>query len=594
MTKIKNYCLFILLMLPGRYLFGQQTYTVVYKIADSARHKETDLLQTKFSTGAEATDFISKLPQALKGKGYITASIDSVQFDSLSAQVQLYLGAQYTWTKLHTQTIDADILEAIRWNTDALRNTSIPFTELQNRQQQVLTHLEETGYPFAKIYLDSIRLIDNEAEARLQIYRGPLYKIDSIRVYGDAKVSNLFLQRYLNIFNGSIYSKPKLKNVSKKLSELAFLEEEKPSDLTLSGAGSVLNLYLKTVRNSQVNALLGFLPNPTVGGSAKGFRVSGEANILLRNALSSGETIGVTAQFLQAQSPRLNLLYEQPYIFRSAFGLRFNFDMFKKDSTFLNVNFWLGANYGAGEAQSGALFIQRSQSLVSGIDAAQVLLSKQLPAEGDVSSTSLGVIYEYNNTDYRLNPQKGNELNITTSTGTKQLKKNNQVLELKDANSPTFKYESLYDTVKLKTYQLRVAVAAAHYFKSGRQGTLKTAVQGGLFSSGNIFRNEAFRIGGYRLLRGFDEESQYVSQYGVGTLEYRILLQRNSNFFAFVDGGWGKHVTRESHTYLGTGLGISSETKAGIFNLVWAVGKRDDTEFNLRQSKVHLGFINYF
>jgi hemolysin activation/secretion protein len=99
------------------------------------------------------------------------------------------------------------------------------------------------------------------------------------------------------------------------------------------------------------------------------------------------------------------------------------------------------------------------------------------------------------------------------------------------------------------------------------------------------------------MLRGFDEESEYLSQYVVGTLEYRYLIGLNSFFFGFVDGGWGRnnsHSSKYTHTYIGTGLGLALETKAGIFNLAWAVGKRDDTQFNLRQSKIHFGFVNYF
>ena len=63
------------------------------------------------------------------------------------------------------------------------------------------------------------------------------------------------------------------------------------------------------------------------------------------------------------------------------------------------------------------------------------------------------------------------------------------------------------------------------------------------------------------------------------------------------DGGWGRNNSQNinvSYTYFGTGLGLAFETKAGIFNLAWAVGKRNDTELNLRQSKIHFGFVNYF
>ena len=51
---------------------------------------------------------------------------------------------------------------------------------------------------------------------------------------------------------------------------------------------------------------------------------------------------------------------------------------------------------------------------------------------------------------------------------------------------------------------------------------------------------------------------------------------------------------KKSHTYIGSGLGLSLETKAGIINMALALGKRDDTDFNLRQPKLHIGFASYF
>jgi hemolysin activation/secretion protein len=148
----------------------------------------------------------------------------------------------------------------------------------------------------------------------------------------------------------------------------------------------------------------------------------------------------------------------------------------------------------------------------------------------------------------------------------------------------------------LNTYQFRTVAYAAHYFPTGKQGTVKTALHAGLLQSGNYFLNELYQIGGYKLLRGFTEESEYVSQYAVGTVEYRYLFGTNSNFFVFSDGGWAKNplANNSAHTYISGGLGMSFETKAGIFNLAWAVGKRDDVAFNLRQSKIHFGFVNYF
>jgi outer membrane translocation and assembly module TamA len=104
-------------------------------------------------------------------------------------------------------------------------------------------------------------------------------------------------------------------------------------------------------------------------------------------------------------------------------------------------------------------------------------------------------------------------------------------------------------------------------------------------------------IGGYKLLRGFDEESIYASDYAVGTLEYRYLIGMNSFLFSFVDLGWAKNnipTYSFSSSYIGVGLGLAFETKAGIFNISYAVGKQDNNSFSLREAKIHLGYVNFF
>ncbi len=571
-----------------------QVYPVRYvaSATDSAQ-LATLSLPSAFQSRFEANAYLAGLLPLLQGKGYLTASIDSMQVDSGHAFVELYLGEPYQWGTLRTAQKDGPLLEAIHFPT---LKGAMDFNAISNWQRRILDHLEETGYPFGKIYLDSIALSPDGVSALLKIEKGPLYKIDSIQVIGDAKVNPTFLQQYLQIPAGTVYRKSQLEGIRTKLAALSYVEEEKPADLTMMATGSVLNLYLKAKRSSQINALVGFLPNADPLGINRKLLLTVDANVLLRNALGSGETIGLMWQQLQRGSPRLNLLFEQPYIFRSAFGARFSLDMYKLDSLFLNINMTLGVNYGLGEKQTASVFLQRRSTLVSGIDAARIIQSRQLPQEADVSSLNLGVGYDFNNTDYRFNPRRGVQFGLTATAGTKKLKKNNLILELKDPSEPAFDFERLYDTVKQSSYQFRLHANGAKYFQLGKQTALKLGANAGVFQSPVIFRNEMFQIGGNKLLRGFNEESQFVSQYAVGTAEFRLLTGLNSNFFGFVDGGWGKHPfeTVKSHTYISAGAGLSFQPKAGLINVTWAVGKRDDTDFNLRQSKIHIGFVSFF
>lgn len=552
-------------------------------------------LKKNFFSITDAGAYLFQLPSLLQSKGYITASVDSLRYDSTNATAVIFLGEQYKWAKLTTHEKDAYLFDAVRWLPNSL-NGPVDFATLHLYQQKILDYLEENGRPFGKVYLDSINIDGAGVNAVLKVETGPIYRVDSIRLYGDAKVNKDFLQRYLEIPNGSIYNKKKLESVSRKISGLNYLQQDHAPTIDYLGSGSVLNLYLKTKKNNQVNALIGFLPNSNQFSGSKKLLLTVDANILLRNALGSGETLGLVWQQLQQRSPRLNLLFEQPYIFHSPFGLNFTLDMYKRDSLFLNIDMNLGTAYQLEERQKATVFLQRKQTIVSGINNQMIIQTKQLPREADVSSLNLGIGYNFNNTDFRFNPRKGNEFIITGSAGTKTIRKNNSILQLKDPYDPNYDFSRLYDTVKLKAYQFRIVSSAAHYIPLGQQSTMKLALNAGIYQSANYFRNELFQIGGYKLMRGFDEGSQFVSKYAIGTAEYRYRLGLNSFFFVFTDGGWGKHLLEEKqeHTYLGTGLGLSLEVKAGIINLAGALGKRDDTQFNFRQFKIHIGFASYF
>jgi outer membrane protein assembly factor BamA len=504
----------------------------------------------------------------------------------------MYFGEQYNWDSLNISENDRKVLSSLLFTNE---KKPLSLQQYAGFQQKMLDYLANRGYPFAKVYIDSIQIIGgNHLKGNLKIEQGPLYKIDSIRVYGNAKISTNFLQQYLEMPNGSIYQTDKLQRISSRLRELPYLQEEQPWNLSMLGTGCIVNLYLKEKKSSQINVLVGFLPSNEQSGK---LLVTGEANINLKNALGSGETIGLNWQQLQSKSPRLNLTYIQPYMFKSPFGLNTSFDLYKKDSSYININMILGVQYMVSSTQSASIFLQSQKTNVLMLDTNQVYVSKKLPDLADVSSINLGLLYSLNRTDYRFNPRKGTETNMNIAVGTRKLRESDAIKNLHDPNDPTFQYESLYDSVKTNTYQIRVRMDAAHYFPLTRASTFKAAAQFGIFQSQTIFTNELFQIGGYKLLRGFDEESIYASSFVVLTGEYRYLIGQNSFLFSFIDAGWTRNAQPEpdvKNQFFGTGLGIAFETKAGVFNISYAVGKRNDTKFDLRQSKIHLGFVTFF
>jgi len=550
-------------------------------------------LKTNFKTLPETLAYLTNMPQTLALKGFPIASVDSFWVVEKSVHASIYLGQQYNPWKIDLADVNPQLLQKILPSKPTASKT-FTSAEIQQLQSKLLSFYENNGYPFAKIYLNSIQIQDAGISAKLKIDSGLLYRIDSTRIYGKANINKKFLQRHLSMPNGSIYSSKKLAQVDGKLSQLPFYTAMQPSDITMLGNGALLNVYLEEKKSSQVNFLVGFLPSANQTGK---LQVTGDVNLDLKNLLGSGENILLKWQQLQPKSPRLNLGYDQSYIFNSPFGFNFLFDLFKKDSNFIQINALAGVKFALADNQSGKLFIQvQNSSLLQGaVDTNSIKQQRALPVNIDISAFNTGLQYNWQTLNYLFNPRSGSDVTLEAAVGMKNIKRNNEVLSIKE---PGFNYSGLYDSLKLKSYQLRLKLNSAHYFKVGKAATIKTALNAGWYNSPEIFRNDLFQIGGNKLLRGFDEESIYATTYGVATAEYRYLVGRNAYLFTFADFGYANNKfqsTNFSNHFISTGLGIFFETKAGLLNLSFAAGKRNDARLNLREAaKIHFGYINYF
>ena len=98
-------------------------------------------------------------------------------------------------------------------------------------------------------------------------------------------------------------------------------------------------------------------------------------------------------------------------------------------------------------------------------------------------------------------------------------------------------------------------------------------------------------------MRGFDEESIFVSSYFIGNLEFRYLIDEKSNVFVFSDFAWSeKNLTNDYqqnfHNSLGFGTNLSLNN--GLLTIVYGLGREFGQNFTIRTGKIHLGFTSYF
>ena len=591
--------LFLILLSLGSEGIAQDVHRLEVICTDkvSIPWPETIGQRESFPDADSCKRFLSaRLLPLLLRDGYLEASIDSLESEGNRTRAWLHLGNVYRWGQLKMDSTLQQWVNGEKSKSWIRAGMVLNAPSLFDARERALVLLEENGYPFAKVKLDSSYFTNNVLHGVLSVQRGPLYHIDSIVVEGRVRISRSFLYRYLSIPQGDIYRKSKLEAISQRLSLLGYLRETRPWELDLLGTGSTLKLHLDQQRSSRFNLLAGLMPaNQQIGGKAL---LTGEAEMDLKNSLGGGEEISVLWQQIQVKSPRLQLAFRKPYFFNSPVGLDFKFDLLRKDSSFINLQTRIGIQYMRDPRNLVKIFYQQHNSSLIEVDTNLIKRIRKLPAFLDIRTSNIGMEWQWNRTDYFFNPRKGFEVNLVFSGGLRKVVPNSNIIQMKtDHLGRAFSFASLYDTVKLNSAQFRFNTRVNKFTRLGRQATLKTGVQAGWLEGNRLLPNEMFQMGGIKTLRGFDEEIFYASRYWIGTLEYRYLIANASYLFSFADIG---RLSRPfpsgliSRNYAGIGLGIALETKAGQFNLAYAAGKTQNLPFNFREAKLHFGFVSLF
>jgi hemolysin activation/secretion protein len=553
------------------------------------------LQPVNYNTYEEAFQALQQSREEAFKKGYLAVSIDSIEQIDSTVYAHIYLGKKYEWAKLKNKNIPENLLLQSRFDERKYIDKTIEVKNLYPVFEKITRYFEDNGFPFCSLYLDSLTEQNGHVEGWLTLDKGPLTKIDTIIINEDVNISRNYVLHYLGLKQGSLYNETKIKSISNRLKEVPFLSESYPWRLDFTVAKTTMNLYLKNKSANRADVLLGLLPNNLETGGK--FLLTGDVKLAFANTLGQGEQLQLNWQNLQYQSPRYNIVFSLPYVLKSPIGISGKFDFYKKDTTFKTTNGELGLFYQPNADDQYKVYYQLASNRLGSVNTASLIATRALPPNGDMTYRTFGLETQVSRVDYKINPRKGFRLLINGNISFRNLIKNTTIENTFDPiRNETFSY--LYDSLDAKSYKYTV-FAQASYFKSlSKRVVLASIYSGGYtFGTNSLFKNELFQIGGYRLLRGFDEGSLFVNQYHVVTLEPRYLLSANSYFFIFTDLAFIQSKYTNSSLQdkpYSLGAGMTFETRAGIFNISYGVGGRDQSPLQLRSSKVHFGYINYF
>jgi outer membrane protein assembly factor BamA len=509
----------------------------------------------------------------LHGKGFLEAAIDTCMAADGATVCWITAGRPYRWATLSGAGIPVEIASEARFKEKLFSGRPVTPRQVEQLIGDLLRRCENSGYPFAVVELDSLRRDRDGMYATVRLTKGPLTRIDSVVVKGDARTNMRYLEAYIGVKPGDLYNEGAILGVERRLRELPFINQRQRPYVQFTPERTKLYLFLDSRKASSINGILGVQPDPITGKVG----ITGDLDLRLRNALRRGEAIALNWRSLQDQTQDLRVALNLPFLFNTPFGTDASLKLFKRDTTFLEVTTRAGIDYLLQRGDKVTLFVNSKRSDRLGSNLVVV------PGLADTRVLSYGLALQRERFDYRFNPRRGIALNTEASVGRKR------------TSQATFAQGEQPPENRSVQYELMGHLIG--HLPLARRSTLRLAGQGGWMVNDDLFRNELYRIGGLRTLRGTDEQSIFASAYAIGTLEYRFLFEENSHFFAFIDQGWWEDRSREDpleDSPLGFGAGITFETKAGLFSITYALGRAFDNPVALRGGKVHFGFLSLF
>ena len=560
-----SFLFIILLVVSGLHANGQlpnQGWLLKYSLSEEPGRK----IAVPVSDSLESIQELENILSSFRKKGYLISATDSVYGLSEERQTIAIIrrGKRFKWLRLKADSQVEIFLEEIGFKTQRYAGKVLKPEEFAEDMRILVRNASNRGYPFAKLWLDSLEINDGLLEATLRAdpYRRITY--DSIRVAGTGKLSNKFVERWLGIRGGDIYDDRAIVEIGRRMNQLDFVRLRAEPRLYFYNDKALIDLLVEDRKVNQFEGIIGVFPNAQNSGK---LRLTGDLKLALRNSLKGGEFIGLNWKSIQAGTQDLKIRLEYPFFLNTAFGPDIDFRLFYRDSSFLELNGKYGLRYLFDGGNAIKLFFQQRDY--------NVLDEDTLSPLADLETRLYGIAFDWNKLNSAINPTNGYEVHLSGAIGRKNVEET-----------------SLMETAGQSAQSIVRADLRAYFSGDGRFVTV-LGFQSASLLNDQIYRNELLRFGGFSTLRGFEEEVLLASAYGIFSFEQRFMLADRSYFSAFWNASRmiQKTVNRSFSDWpQGFGVGMNFNLGNGVFSLLYALGTQKNTGIQLNSAKVHLGF----
>ncbi len=511
---------------------------------------------------------------------FINSSLE-ISSDSSTFKIEFEVEEdnQIILKNIFVDAADSGSADQINKQFDFLKGQVFNKTEIEQSIENLLVQFENSGYPFAKIIINSVAVYNdsvdrnNYADVYLKIVSGDESKINKVEIRGNTSTKDYVILRELRLETGMSYSQKRIEEFPQRLNRLRFFDPVAVPQFYINSKNEgVLLVEVKEKNTNNFDGIIGYIPPNKNENSGY---ITGIVTISLRNLFGTGRAIALKWNKYNRNSQELDLRYLEPWFL--SFPLNINLGLYQKvqDSTYVQRKL------------EGAIEYLATESISASVTVA---------AESVVPTVRIFPVFTVYNSSYITT---GLNLKIDTRDDPYAptegiLFINSYALSKKTINGPA---EYLTSTLNTSVNLQRFSVSFAFFYELFAHQVLAIAVNGRELRGPTFENSDLYRLGGTNSLRGYREEQFLGSRIFWSNLEYRALFTRRSYGFVFFDTGYylrpaetEKNIPKTEDFLYGFGLGLNLETGLGVLRVSYALGKGD----TFSDGKIHFGILNEF
>ncbi len=429
---------------------------------------------------------------------------------------------------------------------------------LEEEIEALLSSYENEGYPFAAVAPSGVSIGDDgELEVGLVLDPGTETRFGDVVVGGNTMTKDYVVRREARIERDEPFSEAELSRVRPRLERLGIFESVAEPVVAvdpLTGEATV-GIDVTEGPANRIAGVLGYRP----GIADEDGEITGLVEIELGNIAGTGRQASVEWENLRTDQTRIAFSYREPWLLGAPIDIGIGGIQTIRDTLYTTTE--------------GDLFVAArmgSRTLVTWSVGAERYVPEG-ETESTTTSSRTALVVDFDGTDAPANPARGVSLHAGLEYASKEERGTGV-----HSNAASL-------TLGGEAY---LAVRPRHVIAiGGRLAGIRS-------SEDEVPFHELLVLGGATSLRGYREEQFRGTRTALGTLEYRVLLDRTSRVFAFVDVGYffreGRNSAKDAK--LGYGIGLRGQTRLGIIGVDYGLGEGD----GFLDGKLHVGLIREF